>query len=546
MEILSTSVGELWRQVLPPGSDLLAGERGLSREVAWASTLRVRPPAFPKLGPGDMALLVSDWLELMDPPLSLAQALEGLAQRGAAAVAVVGQIPEDAIQRAEALGMPLLQLPEGTNPYELEGSIARFISHQRTMLHQRGAEIHHRLMEASIQGRGMPGLLQVLAQVTGKAAAFLDQRHRPSHLAAPPGMKVTLEGLTAALAEAGPSELQTSPQVTEGPEPSVLDLPIALAGFQAIGCTVALEAQVAGFLLLVGAAGQMGPLERLALAQASSVFTAEMARERAVAEAESRLKGDFLEELLEGELADEEEMVSRARYLGYDLSGPGVVVVLTVQAPRRSSPGMGEGSEALMGRLSEVLPKGIAAMARGRGVVLVMPLADAQERAEPAARAENLRVQVAQALGRAVVAGVGRCYPGPSGLRRSYQEARRALALGVDMAPGGRTHFFGSLGIYPVLFPLRDTQEAEAFLEEALGPLTTYDQRHKSELLRTLDTYLSNQGDLGRTAGALHLHRNSLAYRLRRIQEVAGISLDNAEDCFRLQLALKLRRLLKP
>src|SRR3990172_6393984 len=122
VEISSASVGDVWQQVLPPGSSLLGGERGLGREVTWASTLRVRPPAFPNLGTGEMALLASDWLELIDPPLGLAQVLDGLSQRGAAGVAVMGRIPENATQPAEALGMPLFQLPEGTSIYELDGS----------------------------------------------------------------------------------------------------------------------------------------------------------------------------------------------------------------------------------------------------------------------------------------------------------------------------------------------------------------------------------------------------------------------------------------
>lgn len=547
VEIFSTSVGDLWRHTLPAGSSLLAGGRGLDREVTWASTLRVRPPAFPNLGPGEMALLATDWLELIDPPLGLAQALDGLFQRGASAVAVMGGISENAIQRAEGLGMPLFHLPEGTNIYELEGSIGRFITRQRTILYQKGADVHRRLMDASIMGKGMPGLLLVLAQGTNRAAALLDQRGRPRHLASPPGMKLTAEGLASALGAGWAKSFRDQPRVSEESEPAVLDLPISLAGSQAVGCALALRGHVTGYLLLVGSQGEMGPLEHLALAQAASVFAAEMAKERAVVEAESRLKGDFLEELLEGELTDEEELASRAEHLGYDVAGPNMVIVVGVEQNQRPKSGSRNIGPLLMQRLAGIMPPRTAAVGREEEAVVVMPVADSQDSLEPAARAESLRQQVEGAVdGLVVVAGVGRCYPGVRGLQRSYQEARRALALGRDMAPGGRTHFFGSLGVYPVLFPLWGTPEAEAFVEETLGRLVAYDLNNNTELAHTLETYFSCLGNLGQTAEALHLHRNSLSYRLRRIQEIAGVSLDDAEACFRLQLALKLRRLMIP
>lgn len=545
MEILSTSVDELRKQVLPPGTRLVAGSGCLDREVTWASTLRVRPPAFPKLAQGEMALLSIEWLDLIDPPLRLAQVLDGLAHRGASAVAVVGEVSDDAIQLAESIGMPLLQVPDGSNLYELEGAIARFISSQRGLLHQKGGEIYRRLMETSIQGKGMPGLLRVLAQATGKAAGLLDQRFRPRHVAVPPDMGLTQELLASALAETGAGQLQVLPQVSDRPEPPVLDLPLSLPDFQAVGCAVVLQDQVAGYLLLAGPPGEMGPLERLALSQASSVFAAEMAKEKAVVEAESRLRGDFLEELLESELEDEDELASRASYLGYDISAPSLVVVMDLRDESRSKPRPEEAPETTMQRLSNVLPRGTAAMVRGREVVLLLPISSRDGDGGLIARVEALRLQVAGALtGRSVAAGIGRHHEGLRGLQRSYREARLALTLGSEMAAGSHTHFFGSLGVYPVLLPLVNSPEAASFLEEAIGLLVEYDQRNNSELVQTLDAYFANQENLGRTAEALHLHRNSLAYRLRRIQEVSGVALDDAEARFRLQLALKLRRLM--
>jgi purine catabolism regulator len=540
VDTLSTAVAEVWRQVLPPGSQVVAGETGLAREVTWAATLRLRPPAFAFLGPGEIALLASDSLPKLDPPLTLAQVVESLSQQGVAAVGVVGDIPAQAQEKANALGIPLLGLPQDTNLSELEGAICRFITRQRSLLHRKGAEIHRRLMEASIEGTGLAGLLRVLSQAIGRAVALLDGELHPRHLSTLPGQGFTMEELGEVLSSTAVISMNLGRQPSRLPEPPVIDVPLGLSGHSALACPVLMGEKVSGYLLVLGKPGELGALERVALVQASSVFASEMAKERAVVVAESRLRGDFLERLLKGELGSEEDLLRRARHLGYDMTRPYVAMVL-----RPAADGGWPGDEAEVLRiLKEALAKeGGPAAAWGNEAILLLPAEEGSLRS----RAEVLRQRVMEKLGGlALSAGVGRFHPGLRGLQQSYQEAKQALTIGRDLLGPDSTVFFDELGVYPVLFPLRGSPEVRRFLEETLGPLWEYDERNSTELVKTLETYFSQQGNLSKAAAALHLHRNSLSYRLRRLEEVAGVSLQSMEDRFRLQLALRLQRLAPP
>lgn len=105
---------------------------------------------------------------------------------------------------------------------------------------------------------------------------------------------------------------------------------------------------------------------------------------------------------------------------------------------------------------------------------------------------------------------------------------------------------FADLGVYRLLYTFRHSKELAEFCEETLAPLTDYDAKNGTSLVETLEMYLRCDASLGAAAEALYLHRNSLAYRLRRIAELTGLNLDNLEDRFRLQLALKARRLVHP
>jgi purine catabolism regulator len=129
------------------------------------------------------------------------------------------------------------------------------------------------------------------------------------------------------------------------------------------------------------------------------------------------------------------------------------------------------------------------------------------------------------------------------GLATGYHEAEEALLIGQELAGGNCTIYFGDLGIRRLLFPLRDSPELRAFYDEFLGALEAYDERHGTELIRTLEGFFAHHGNHVRAADALHLHRNTLLYRLARIQTIAGLDLDDPEVRLAVQVCLRMRPL---
>src|SRR5439155_10764587 len=117
--------------------------------------------------------------------------------------------------------------------------------------------------------------------------------------------------------------------------------------------------------------------------------------------------------------------------------------------------------------------------------------------------------------------------------------------IGRDFFGPGQVTAFADLGVYRLLYAFRQSGELAAFCEETLATLLEYDAKNGTALVETLEVYFRCDASLHAAAEALFLHRNSLAYRLRRISEITGLVLDNLEDRFRLQLALKGYRLVR-
>ena len=94
-----------------------------------------------------------------------------------------------------------------------------------------------------------------------------------------------------------------------------------------------------------------------------------------------------------------------------------------------------------------------------------------------------------------------------------------------------------------LLLPLVNNPDAILFYQQHLGALLDYEREQHGELLQTLEAFFDCNGNLARTSEAIHVHRNTLLYRLSRISQICHVDLDNTETRLSLWLAIKLHRL---
>lgn len=169
---------------------------------------------------------------------------------------------------------------------------------------------------------------------------------------------------------------------------------------------------------------------------------------------------------------------------------------------------------------------------RARNGVMVV-LHERRDGEDARALAEAWRARLAAVAGEVVSAGV-------SSPRRSAHlavlHAEQSLVLGRALRGEGRTMAFDDLGPYCFVLgqPLADVRD---FCARVLGPLAAAEGRHE-DLVRTLEAYLKHHGSVNAVARVLFLHRNTVRQRLRRIAEVTGADLNDADSRLSLHLAL--------
>jgi purine catabolism regulator len=123
---------------------------------------------------------------------------------------------------------------------------------------------------------------------------------------------------------------------------------------------------------------------------------------------------------------------------------------------------------------------------------------------------------------------------------RGVEQAEAALAITKRLYGPGRVMAYDELGAYPLLYAGGSAEELRAFARSVLSPLREYDEKHATELERTLRCYFDCGQNVKTAAEELHVHRHTVFYRLRQIGDISGRSLNSPHDQLTLRLAIAI------
>ena len=441
---------------------------------------------------------------------------------------------------------------ENARLYETERAAVRTLAEANRQLEeqyallQRAACVHEELTQLVLEGGALSGLVRMVAKHTRGTVAILD-----------PALEVL-----ATSAGAGALTGRARRYLRHLREPA------GRGDLQAQGTLTAPGSSFDHWLLVreVVAGGERlahlcvdvdrppGSLDRVIVEQASIVCALQLTKERAVTEARTRVRSDFLWDLLEGNVTDDSEALVRARYLGYCLPPRLRVALIPVNGldewARRTganADAVGRRRESLV-RAAERLGSGAGpsptfAARRGSLIAMVLP---ASEAAADTRRVAERMLEGLEAANPDLTfsAGISACVPLSANLGQTYRQAQHALSAIPVVASGRRVVAFDELGVLQFLLAPTDRKELVGFARKVLGPAMDYDRDHNADLVRTVEVYLASDCNLQRTAEQLYVHPKTVRYRLDRVEQLAGICLAAQQDRFDAQLALTMIRAL--
>ncbi len=540
----TTTIDDIFRLALPAGTQLITGDDLLARSVTWACSLRPSPPAFPKLDGNELALVDMEDLRRLDPQMRLDRVVLSLQSARVAAIAVLGSIDRAATAAAESTRLPLFQLPSSAALVQVERTVIRLIVDRAGYIAQRSAELQRELNQVTLAGGGLPQIAQHVQHFAQQPVVLLRDDGEVTTAVGLEQLNETrrqrLLGNLPNVRALRSSAAQHNANGDEPPAPIALAINVDPDFSHAIVTPIVINETVRGFCLLLRAAGGLAEpsaVEEIAASQCAAAAALEWAKQYAVEVASDRMRAAFVDDLLAAEVADEQAWIQRGASLGFDLTKPHVAWMVEAR-------GIPDWPGPLLRAIGE-RKLHVPLSRRDEGMLLFWPTENAKSGRDHKAIAAELvgRFQGSYARSRVLI-GIGRPAPSPAGWLASQQQARESWRLGKEWK-GTPVTYFGDLGLYQLPTALGANPEAARFYRKTLGKLVAYDKEKNAELVETLEGFFECHGNLSQTAARLHIHRNTLAYRIEQISTIAQLDLDDPDARFSLQLALKLRPVLR-
>jgi purine catabolism regulator len=298
-----------------------------------------------------------------------------------------------------------------------------------------------------------------------------------------------------------------------------------------------------GRLIALALDAPLGDFDRVATEHAAVAVAIDLLHQQHDEHLRARSRGAFLSDLADGRV-EEPDARRRAEALGFPARGELLPLAASWRAPRAHRGEVDLTWTRLSGELRTALGS------TGFGVLLgprdadLLGLLALGSRSHDEALLEHVAGLFHGVLERRAagpqLAALAIGGPAPSwrdaglGLRRVRRSAGAATAL-----PVRRWYDARRPGVADLLHDLRDSPELDAFVEEQLGPLLEGGSARRRALLETLEAYLAAGGRKAQAARALHLERQSLYLRLRRLEELLGVSLDDEDAVLGLHLAVR-------
>ncbi|MFI6036161.1 PucR family transcriptional regulator [Streptomyces sp. NPDC051315] len=504
-----------------------AGEDRLDVPVRWAHVSELADPV-PYMEGGELLLITALKLDAEDPE-AMRRYVKRLAGAGVVGLGfAVGvnyeEIPKALVDAAQEAGLPLLEVPRRTPFLAISKAVSAAIAADQYRAVTAGFAAQRELTRQALTA-GPEGLLAALsAQVDGWAALY--DASGAVVAAAPEWAGRRAARLTADLERLRDRPAPAS-AVVGGPEHSDHDDRVEL---HSLGTGRRPRAALA-----VGTASVLGTAERYAVHSAIALLTLTTERSRSLHAAEQRIGAAVLRMLLAGE-PDHARAVAGDLYGGL-LDAP--FRVLVAEATH-------EGGDPL-GGLAEVVE---SAAARAGEAVLVVPegqrlvvLGADGGQAVRACGQHATALEQTRTTGTVREGGeeddlvVGLSAPsGPITAATAYKQAEQALS--VARRRGRVLVEHEQLATGSVL-PLLADDAVKAFADGLLRALRDHDATGRGDLVASLRAWLSRHGQWDAAAADLGVHRHTLRYRMRRVEEILGRSLDDPDVRMELWLALK-------
>lgn len=537
------TVEDIRKLALPLGTRVIAGDGLLGRTATWTTVIYPEDPLANKSLQQDEVVLVAGTNGRAKPGSTDIDIVRWAADSKASAVVLSDMPSPSAIAEAKAYNIPLLILPPDSRIRMVEKTVVSLLVDRKGQIERRGTQIYKQLTQISSRNEGMAELINAMARLTNKAVVIQDKRLHVTEHTLQPQFVAMWEDIESFLRKMDnlPVEMQDRHRVADIDQP-VLMQSLPITGMARLVAPVVTKSVGRGYLSIIGHDNDLDDIDLLVAEHGAAACALEMAKLKAVSETEKRLRGTFLDRLLIGDVSQQEAIRQGERF-EHDMTQTHVAMVLAWRGD--NTPSMRRLETTVNSLIEQQKANALVWIREKEREVVVFHATNPEDPIDTSLKLGQAFSNEIRRMyqNQHIAMGLGQPARDIASWRTSYRDAVQAMELAVRLQTDAPL-YIGDLGVYQLILSLSDRDKLVSFCERTLGPLVDYDMRQNADLIKTLEAFFNCHGNLSQTADVLIVHRNTLLYRMNRINEIAQIDLNRPETRLALHLAITIRRLL--
>ncbi|HED24668.1 MAG TPA: PucR family transcriptional regulator [Firmicutes bacterium] len=534
---------------------VVGGQKGLDRVIKLVNVIEV-PDIMDWLIDGEF--LLTTGYSFREYPELMKSLIPRMSESNSAALAIktkryMNEIPTEVISSANHFNIPLLEVPYDLSFSEIIAPILGVVFNKQNKILQKLEQGHKKLMDLALNGSPLEELCKETGKLISNPVAIMDRegklivnqecpdQYKFELFFSDRSVEITKEKLRFGNIK----EVKYSLEYT-----SDTDKPLTI---KAIRIPIIADKYQYGHMVAI-VNSPVSETDILMMERAATIAALEFTKRKAIFEIEKSYCNDFLEILLSGDFENISEVIDRGKIFNLNLELPTAVLIINetsfneIKEINRymdieSLHSKEDLLRAINGFLKQQSDQNLLAGIKGNNIIVIIntsttnPVAALKDKVDDLTRfmdettGPNMQIKV----------GVGRAYPDIRSINRSYEEAREALKI-AQLSDEAGVVFFDNLGFYKILSE-KNRGELEQFVDELLKPVFEYDRRKNGDLVKTLQTYFETNRNLKLTSSRLYTHYNTVLYRIKKIEDLTGISFDDPESALNLEIAVNILKL---
>lgn len=530
---------------------IAAGADGIDRRVSSVNMMDA-PDIIQFLKPDE--LLLTTAYAMKDQPESLETLVAHMAEAGCAGLAIktkrfLEEIPASVIEEANRRQFPILELSlEYSLGEVLNGALSRILENRTEELSY-ALDTHHTFFNLILNGEGISEIVDKLAELIAAPVVILGARLELLSLSSAqrPNIPLLNQFITRWSTFGEPVEAGVYSIAPDDAGPYAIIQPIPTYQRQ-------------GFIIAFVQEKDNNKLYSLALEQAANVMGFELLKSQAVKDRARRFKIEFFTELVQGEITSEQEIVHRGKQYGlYPADAMICVVSGRDSDDHEQSPAKDHGAverkaremdnlyHALTKEYAKLSPDTVLFTLKDKFIALI-PSKDllgggAESKLKLAQQLQSIESKLRMPQDQALSFGISAPIKKLADIPSAYKQAMDAYRLGRSHNKQRFVQFYHTKELMDLL-KLIPSDDLKEFVEDTFEAWSGIDEGEQREWRRTLKVFYDTHCHIGETAKQLYIHRNTVLYRLNRIEQLTGAQVRNSADSLRIRMALMIKELI--